>query len=180
MIGQSNHEALTDSRANAVDRNPCLNNTKDPNQVNKSQVDMHTLEENIVSKVGSEMDRVMTTVETRVQDAVMTAIENLVIPRVELEIKSVNASSGHGLGSFVFDHGHRDSPGSIEGLRMTASSRINSHTDLNRIDETRGNITVEGGDLLVDERNIDQQPPTHHTNQYVAHEFVNHFFDSLS
>ena len=44
---------------------------------------------------------------------------------------------------------------------MTASSRINSHTDLNRIDETLGNITVEGGDLLVNERKIDRQTHTH-------------------
>ena len=45
---------------------------------------------------------------------------------------------------------------------MTASSRINSHTDLNRIDETRGNITVEEGDLLVNEKNIDRQTYSHH------------------
>ena len=44
--------------------------------------------------------------------------------------------------------------GNIEGLRKTASSRINTHTDLKRIDETRGNITVEEGDLLVDERTL--------------------------
>ena len=47
---------------------------------------------------------------------------------------------------------------------MTASNRINSHTDLNRIDETRGNNTVERSDLLVNERIIDRQPHTHHTN----------------
>ena len=45
---------------------------------------MDTLEENSVGKVGSEVDSVMTAVETRIQDAVLTAIENLVIPRVEL------------------------------------------------------------------------------------------------
>ena len=35
----------------------------------------------------------------------------------------------------------------IEGLQMTALSRINSHTDLNKIDETRGNNAAEVGDL---------------------------------
>ena len=45
---------------------------------------------------------------------------------------------------------------------MTASSRINSHTDVNRIDKTRGNITVEEGDLLVNEKNIDRQTYAHH------------------
>ena len=50
----------------------------------------------------------------------------------------------------------------IEGLQMTASSRINSHTDLNRIDETPGNITVEEGDLLVNEKDIGRQTHAHH------------------
>ena len=36
----------------------------------------------------------MTSVETRIQDAVLTAIGNLVIPRVEMAIKSANAPSG--------------------------------------------------------------------------------------
>ena len=47
---------------------------------------------------------------------------------------------------------------------MTASSRINSDTDLSRIGETCGNITVEGVDLLVNERNIDWQTHTHHND----------------
>ena len=45
---------------------------------------------------------------------------------------------------------------------MTASSRIHSRTDLNRIDETRENITVEEGDLMVNEKKIDQQSHTYH------------------
>ena len=47
---------------------------------------------------------------------------------------------------------------------MTASSRINSHTDLNRIDKTRGNFIVERGDLTVKERIFDQQKHSHHNN----------------
>ena len=45
---------------------------------------------------------------------------------------------------------------------MTVSSRTNSHIGLSRIDETRGNITVEEGDLLVNEKNIDRHAYTHH------------------
>ena len=101
----------------------------------------------------------MTTVETRVPDAVMSAIENLLVLRVELAVKSVNASSGH------LDLDQRDFPGKIEGQQMTASSRMNSHTDWSRIDETRDKITIEGSDLLVNERNIDQQTHTHHSNR---------------
>ena len=50
---------------------------------------MHTLEENIISKVQREAENVMTAVKSRSQDTVFTAIENLVIPRVELAKKCV-------------------------------------------------------------------------------------------
>ena len=59
-------------------------------------MDIHAFEKNFVSKVRSEVDSVMTTVETRVKDAVLTAKENLVVPRVKLAMKSVNASSERG------------------------------------------------------------------------------------
>ena len=36
-----------------------------------------------------------------------------------------------------------DFSGNMEGLQMTASSRIKLHIGLIKIDETRGNITVE-------------------------------------
>ena len=64
-------------------------------------------------------------------------------------MKSANALSGLGVSSAVSDPDQRDFSGNIKGRQMTASSKINSHTDLNGIDETRGNITGEGGDLLV-------------------------------
>ena len=105
----------------------------------------------------------MTTIETRVQDAVLTAIENVVIPRVELAMKSANVSSGRSVDGDVLEADRRNFSGNIEGLQMTAASRINSGTDLNRIDETRDNITVEEGDLLVNEGNIGRQTHTHHS-----------------
>ena len=125
---------------------------------------MHTLDENIVSKVRIEVDNVITTVKTRVQDAVLTAVKNFVIPRLELALKSANASSGRSVDGNVLQPDQSDFSGSIEGQQTTASSRINSRTDLNRINETRGNITVEEVNLLVNERNIDRQSHTHHNH----------------
>ena len=142
-------------------RDTSLNNNNDPNQANGPQVGMHTLEKNIVCKVRTEVDSVITTVETTVQDAVLTSIESFIIPRIELAMKSVNASSGHGVGSVMLDPLEEYFSGNIEGLQMTSSSRINSHIYLNGIDETRGNITVEEGDLLVNERNFERHTHTH-------------------
>ena len=77
-----------------VRRGIFLDNTNDATQTKYPQVDVHTLEENIVSKVRSVVDSVMTTVETRLQDAVLFAIEYLVIPRVDLAMESANTTSG--------------------------------------------------------------------------------------
>ena len=65
----------------------------------------------------------MPTVETRVQDAILTAMESLVIPRVELATKSVNASFGRDVDSIVTDPDQGDFSGNIEGLQMTASNK---------------------------------------------------------
>ena len=111
----------------------------------------------------SEVDNVMTSVKTRVQDAVLTAIENLVTPGVELAMKSANAHLERSVDGNVLKPDERDFLRNIVGLRVTASSTINSHTYLNRVDETRGNITVEEGDLLVNEKNIDRQTYAHHS-----------------
>ena len=68
---------------------------------------MNIFEVIVIGEVQSEVVSVMTTVETRVQDAAMTAIEHLVIPRVEQALNSVNASSGHGISSVVLDPDQR-------------------------------------------------------------------------
>ena len=44
---------------------------------------------------------------------------------------------------------------------MTASIKINSHTDINGIEETRAKITLEGGVLSGNKKNIDRQTHTH-------------------
>ena len=105
----------------------------------------------------------MASADSRVQDAVLTAIENLVIPSMELAMKSANAHSERSVERNVLELDQRDFLGNTKGLRMTNSSRIKSHTDINGIDETRGNITVEEGDLLVNEKNIDLQTHGHHS-----------------
>ena len=69
MIGQNNHEAQAGGKTIVVDIGSSSIIMKGPIRVNSPQVDIHTLEENIVSEVPSEVDNVMTTFETRVEDA---------------------------------------------------------------------------------------------------------------
>ena len=179
MTGQNKHETPPNDRTNTADKNITLSNANTSTQVYGSQVDMYTLEKNIVNKLRNEVDSVMTTVETRVHDPVLSAIENLVILRVELAIKLLFASSGRGVDRVVLDPDQRVFSQYIESLHLTASIRINSHTDRNRNDETRGNFTVKGGDLLVNERNIDRQTHTHHNYARIEAAKKPDFFPSL-
>ena len=128
----NNHGAQIENTANTANGNVKMN-ISNSTQVSGSQVDMHTLEKNIANKVRSKVDYVMTTVETRVQDAELTAKENLVISRMELANKSVNASSGRGVGNVVMDPDQKIFSGNIEGPQMTTSNRINSHAELMRL-----------------------------------------------
>ena len=167
MMGRSNQDEQIERRDNMICRGTSSDNISNPTQVNYPQVDVHTFEENIVSKVRSEVDNVMTSVKTRVQDAVFTAIENLVVLTVEMAMKSANSPSGRSVDSNVMELNQRDFLGNIEDLRITASSSMNSHTDLNRIDETVGNITIEESDLLVNKKNTDRQTYAHHNLQLI-------------
>ena len=115
-------EAITDSaeakvREDLTRRDNSLYNTNDTTQANYPQVDMHTLEKNIVTKVRSEVDSVMTTVETRVQDAVLTAIKNLVSARVELAMKSAKVSSGRSVDGNVLEFDQRDFSGILKAYK---------------------------------------------------------------
>ena len=47
MIGQSNHEAPTESRANVAEIDSSLNESNDPSQVSCSHVDIYTLEKTL-------------------------------------------------------------------------------------------------------------------------------------
>ena len=57
-------------------------------------MNVKTLERCFNERIDREMSNVVDTVEDRIQNAILTAIENIVSPRIELEIRSINASSG--------------------------------------------------------------------------------------
>ena len=149
---------------NIFDRGHEIFNCYNPNHSTTesgSQVDMQTLEKNISHKLRSEVENVAA-VETSVYEAILSAMDNLVISRMELAMRSVGISSACNPSSAVCDPDEKDFSGITNGLQMTASSRFNSTANFNGIDEARGNITVEEGDLPVSERNPDRETHAHH------------------
>ena len=124
---------------------------------NDSLVDVQTFESSITERVCSDVDNIVATNDSRIY----CTMDSLVITRVA-PMKSVNASSGRHPGNVMIDPDQRKFSGNIEGLHMTASSRLNSSIDLNTIDKTRGSITVEVEYFSVNERNFYRQSHTHH------------------
>ena len=57
-------------------------------------VNVNTLERCFNEKIDREMNNIVDTVEDRIQNAILTAIDNIVAPEIELATRSKNASSG--------------------------------------------------------------------------------------
>ena len=62
--------------------------------INENVVNVKTLERCFNERSDREMSNIVDTVEDRIQNAILTAIENIVAPKIELAIRSINASSG--------------------------------------------------------------------------------------
>ena len=76
----------------------------------------------------------------------------LVVPKMELAMRSVCISSAHKPSDAVLDLDRKDFSGETNGLQLTAPSRFFSNTNFDGIDETRGNVTIEANDLSVSEK----------------------------
>ena len=62
--------------------------------VNANAMSVKTLERCFNERIDREMNNFVDTVEDRIQNAILTAIDNMVTPKNELAIRSINAFSG--------------------------------------------------------------------------------------
>ena len=81
-IRQNNHEAKTEYRNNTVEQIVTLKNENNRARNINSQEDILAIEESNLSSMRNEVGSLMTMVETRVQEAFLTAIEKSVFPWV--------------------------------------------------------------------------------------------------
>ena len=57
-------------------------------------VKVKALERCFIERIDREMSNIVDTVNDRIQNAILTAVVNIVAPKIELAIRSLNASSG--------------------------------------------------------------------------------------
>ena len=159
FFGNINLSTQNANEAGRTDKNVVSNSMGFLKTENSSQVDMQKLEKNISEKVRCEVHNVVAALEIRVHDAILSGTDNPVIPGVEFAIGPANANPS----SVVLNPDQRAFSVNTDDLHVTAPSRFNSNTNLERIVETRGNFSDEAGNLLVSEREFDWQTYTHHS-----------------
>ena len=143
------------------DRDFTVSNSSNNTAVNESVVNVKTLERCFNERIDREMGNIVDTVEDRIQNAILTAIENIVAPKIELAIRSINASSGRDATSVFANSEHGERVG-INASFENASENNNTLRVPNVSDETRLNIPDEVSELSVPETRFDRQPQTHH------------------
>ena len=93
-------KAVSERQENTVvnegtnDRDFTVSTSNNDSVINGNAKGMKTLERCFNETIDREMSNIVDTVEDRIQNAILTAIENIVAPKIELAIRSINASSG--------------------------------------------------------------------------------------
>ena len=110
------------------------------------------------------MGIVVETVEHKIQNAILTAID-VFTPMIQLAVRAIIPCSGRDATS--------DSANSVRGehIGITASfenvsEKNNEFHELNANGETRGNIPDDLGDILVSRTHFDQKSHTHRISRY--------------
>ena len=132
--------------------------------VNENAMSVETLERCFNKRIDREMSNIIDTVENRIQSAILTAIDNIVAPKIELAIRSINASSGRDVTS-VSANSERREHVEINAPFENASRNDDTLGVSNVNDKTWHNIPDEVSVLLVPETHLDRQPHTHHSGK---------------
>ena len=129
--------------------------------VNENRLNMKTLERCFNERIDREMSNVVDTVEDRIQNAILTASDNIVAPKIELAIRSINASSGRDVTSVSANSERREHVG-INASFENASENNNTLGVTNINDESRHSFQDGVSESLVQGTQFDRQSHAHH------------------
>ena len=158
-VGERQENAVVNEETN--DRDFTVGTSSNSSVVNGNAMNVKALERCFNEKIDREMSNIVDTVEDRIQNAILTAIDNIVAPKIELAIKSINASSGRDATSVSANSERREHAG-VDTPFENASGNNNTLGLSNVNDETRHNIPDEVSELSVRETHFDRQAHTHH------------------
>ena len=121
------------------------------------------------------MGNIGDTFEDRILNAILTAIDNIITPRIELADRPRKTLSGQNVAS-VMGNLERGEPVEITASFDTLSERNNIFHESGVNDETRRNAPDEVSDLSVSGTHFDRQSRTHDSpEEGFVHQFVEMF-----
>ena len=144
------------------DRDFTVGTSNNDSVINGNAMSVKTLERCFNERTDREMSNNIDTVEDRIQNAILTAIDKIVAPKIELAIRSINSSSGRDVTSLSANSERREHVG-INASFENASGNNNTLGVSIVNDETRQNIPDEVSELSVSETHFDRQAHTHHS-----------------
>ena len=147
-----------------IDRDFTVGTSSKDSIVNGNALSVKTLERCFNERIDREMSNIVDTVEDRIQNASLTAIDNIVAPKIELAIRPINASSGRDATSESAGSERREHVG-INASFENASGNDNTLGVSEVNDETRHDIPDEVSEFSVPETRFNRQPQTHHNHQ---------------
>ena len=144
------------------DRDFTVSDSSENTAVNESAVNVKTLERCFNKRIDREMSNIVNIVEDRIQNAILTAIDNIVAPKIEFAIKSINASSGRDVTNVAANSERGEHVGIIARFENApGSNNILNVSNIN--DETRHKIPDEVSELPVPGTHFERQAHTHHS-----------------
>ena len=159
-------DAINERQENAVvnegtdDQNFTVGTSSSDSVVDGNAMSMKTLERCFNERIDREMGNIVDTVEDRIQNAILFAIENIVTPKIELAIRSMNASSGRDATS-VTANSERGERAGINASLENASENNDTLGVTNMNDETQCGFYDRANGLSAPDTRVDQQSPTH-------------------
>ena len=158
-VSESQEKVVVNEGTN--DRDFTVGTSNDDSVINGNAMSMKTLERCFNERIDREMSNIVDTVEDRIQNAILTAIENIVAPEIELAIRSINASSGQDATSVSANSERKEQVGINASFEN--ASKNNCTLDVSNVnDETRHNIPDEVSELSAPEIHFDRQSHAHH------------------
>ena len=168
IIGNAVSEGQENTVVNGStdDRDFTVGTSNNDSVVSGSTMSVKTLEMCFNERSDREMNNIVDTVEDRIQNAILTAIDNIIAPKIELAVRSVNTSSGRDATSVSANSERREHVGINASLEN--ASRNNDTLGVSNVnDKTRHNIPDEVSELSVPEAHFVRQPHTHHNYDFL-------------
>ena len=142
------------------DRDFTVGTSSDNSTIIESAMNVKTLERCFNERIDREMSDIVDTVEDKIQNTFLAAIDNIA-PKVELAIRSINASSGREVTSVTANSECGEHVGINASFENASENNIILRVS-NVNDETQQNIPDEVSELSVPAARFDGQPNTHH------------------